>query len=202
MTEDEARDQLRRMVASDTFPTLDGYELQDLLISARRPDRWGTTDVGVPSLSGEPRTAAEGQFDVWEPSKAYSAGDTVVPRRRNGYVYSCTVAGTSGTADPDFPMATGATVVDGGATWQEFSATVWQPTYDLNAAAAEGWRWKAARTSNRIGFSSQGDNYNADQFHQHCLDMAKYYEGRRAYSLRTDSIRTKPLDVVHLPRAN
>lgn len=201
MTEDEARDQLRRMVASETFPTLDGYELSDLLRLGRRPDKYGTLDTGVPFPDGTSRTEGDGNYDVWAPSTAYAEGDMVVPRRRNGHVYIVDTAGTSGTDDPAFP--TSGTVTDGTVTWSEVPyVMVWQPTYDLNAAAAEGWRWKAGKTADRITFSSQGDNYNADQLHKHCLDMAKYYEGRSApRTIRTPSARIKPLDVTRLPRA-
>lgn len=202
MTEDEARDQLRRMVASDTFPTLDGYELSDLLRLARRPDHFGVLDVGVPARDGTVRYAADGEYPVWAPGTAYAAGALVVPRRRNGKVYSCTVPGTSGSDDPGFP--TTGTVTDGGVTWTAVpQAVVWLPTYDLNAAAAEGWRWKAGKTSDAIAFASQGDNYSADQLHAHCLEMARYYDARTGpRSIKTPSVKTKPLDVSRLPRAN
>lgn len=201
MTEDEARDQLRRMVASDTFPTIDGQELTDLLRLARRPDWRGILDVDVPLPDGATRTAAEGQYAIWQPSHAYTAGQTVVPIRRNGHVYTVAIAGTSGTEPPLFP--TSGTVTDGTVTWTETNtAVVWQPTYNLNSAAAEGWRWKAGRTADRISFGTQGDNYNAEQMHQHCVDMAKYYEGRVFQSVKVTSARTKPLDMARLPRAN
>lgn len=208
MTEDEARDQLRRMVASATFPTLDGYELTDLLRLARRPDKWGVLDVGVPLPPGYDspdwalgRTPANGEYPVWAPATVYALGVTVVPRRRTGRAYVVTTAGTSGSEDPTWP--TSGTVTDGTVVWTETAVVVWQPTYDLNAAAAEGWRWKAGKTADRITFSSQGDNYNADQLHTHCLEMAKYYEGRSApHTIRTTSPRIKPLDLSRLPRAN
>jgi hypothetical protein len=213
MTEDEARDQLRRMVASDTFPKLDGYELTDLLRLGRRPDKWGVLDVGVPfppdwvfpedTLPGIGRTAANGEYPVWAPSTAYAAGAVVVPRRRNGHAYTAGGAGTSAAQDPAWPTADLGTVDDNDITWTETNVVIWQPTYDLNAAAAEGWRWKAAKVTDRVAFGSQGDNYNADQLYQHCIDMAKYYEGRSGpRSIKVLSPRIKPLDTSSLPRAN
>lgn len=213
MTEDEARDQLRRMVASDTFPTLDGYELTDLLRLARRPDRWGILDVGIPLPPdyvgfnsnwlpyGYERTQADGDYAVWAPSTDYALGKMVVPRRRTGEVYVCQTAGTSGADDPAWPKD--GTVTDGTVVWAESDVIVWQPTYDLNFAAAEGWRWKAGKTTDHVTFGTQGDNYNAEQLHTHCMDMAKYYEARTgSRSLKTRTARTRPIDMLRLPRAN
>lgn len=202
MTEDEARDQLRRLVASDTFPTIDGPELTDLLRLARRPDFHGTYDVGVPFPDGSLRTETDGDYRVWEPNRAYPLNTMRVPRRRNGHVYKVSEAGTSGPEDPSWPLTPLGAISDGTVAWVETLAIVWQPTYDLNAAAAEGWRWKAGRVSDRITFGSQGDSYNAEQMYTHCLEMAKYYEGRVVRSVRVFSPLTKPLDMTRLPRAN
>src|SRR5215510_14707938 len=65
-------------------------------------------------LYGSVPTAAS-----WLPATHYVAGATVVPTAANGHTYRCVVAGTSGAAQPAFPVASGATVVDGTATWQE-----------------------------------------------------------------------------------
>ena len=59
----------------------------------------------------------------------------------------------------------------------------WIPTYDLNAAAAEGWRWKAARAAERFSFSADGASYNRDQIYQHCMEQAKRYSSRIMRSL-------------------
>lgn len=202
MTEDEARDALRRMVASDTFPTVDGMDLTDLLRNARRPDQHGRLDVGVPFHDGAIKTAADGEYPVWAPSTPYALGAIVVPLRRNGHAYTCIDAGTSGEEQPGFDLSPDSLTNDNDVTWQETLVAVWMPTYDLNAAAAMGWRWKAGKASDRITFGSQGDNYNAEQLYTHCIDMAKYYEQRVVQTIRTPSIKTIPLDVSRLPRAN
>jgi hypothetical protein len=202
MTQDEARATLKRMVAADTFPTIDGPSIDDLLRAARRPDRQGILDVDVPAADGSTRTAAEGKYPVWQASHAYTAGEVVVPATRNGHAYTVTTPGTSGTGEPYWGTDDGSTTTDGGVTWTETTAVVWFPTYDLNAAAAEGWRWKAARTSDAVTFGTQGDNYNAEQLHTHCLDMARYYEGRVVRTIKVVSQRTLPLDAGRLPRAN
>lgn len=200
MTQDEAREQLRRLVAADTFPTLDGFDLRDLLRNARRPDYRGVMDVDVPDPTGLPRTIEDGAYPVWEKSHAYTLDEAVVPITRTGCLYLVTVAGTSGAEEPAWPLS--GTITDGGVTWEQvINALVWMPTYDLFAAAAEGWRWKAGKVSDRITFGSQGDSYNAEQIHLHCLEMAKYYDSKAApTSIPVVSARTRPF--LELPRAN
>lgn len=51
----------------------------------------------------------------------------------------------------------------------------WIPTYDLRAAAAEGWRWKAGMVSDRFGYSADGEKVDRQQLLEHCLEMAKTY---------------------------
>lgn len=199
-TQDEVREQLRRLVAADTFPTLDGFDLADLLRMARRPDYRGVLDADVLDPSGLPRTPAEGAHVEWAPATVYALDDIVIPRTRDGRVYRATTGGTSGTTEPVW-TPTG-TIADGTAVWEATTGVVWQPTYDIYAAAAEGWRWKAARTSDVTQFATQGDSYNADQVYQHCLEMAKYYDAKSsARSIPVVSKRTRnPYD--NLPRAN
>jgi hypothetical protein len=55
----------------------------------------------------------------------------------------------------------------------------WQPTYDLNAAAAEGWRLKAAKVAGDFNFRSpDGSSYDRSQVMEHCERMAKHYASR------------------------
>lgn len=53
--------------------------------------------------------------------------------------------------------------------------TGWTPTWDLNAAAAEGWRWKAARVAGDFTFSADGASYSKADVLAHCLDMEQTY---------------------------
>lgn len=60
----------------------------------------------------------------WTEGTPYRAGDVVLPRRANGHSYRAqTVAGggtgSSAQAEPAWPLASGANVVDGAVTWQE-----------------------------------------------------------------------------------
>lgn len=54
----------------------------------------------------------------------------------------------------------------------------WVPTYDLNAAAAEGWRWKAARASEMTAIDLDGTKLSAEQLFSHCEKMVFLY-GRK-----------------------
>lgn len=54
----------------------------------------------------------------------------------------------------------------------------WRGAYDLNSAAAEGWRWKAAMTAAEFDFTADGATYNRAQVQAQCLKMAEHYRRR------------------------
>lgn len=55
----------------------------------------------------------------WQTGTAYGLGQKVVPTTLNGYVYECTVAGTShASTEPTWPTTLGQTVTDNTATWR------------------------------------------------------------------------------------
>lgn len=56
--------------------------------------------------------------DKWESEADYAVDSVSTPTRMGGRVFKCTVAGTSGTAEPDWPSVVGDTIVDGGVTWE------------------------------------------------------------------------------------
>lgn len=64
------------------------------------------------------KTAANSWATTWAASTAYKLGDIVRPTSGNGYVYRCTVAGTSAGSEPTWPTTIGGTVADSGVTWQ------------------------------------------------------------------------------------
>ena len=55
---------------------------------------------------------------TWFSGTAYSLNNLVIPTSGNGYVYKCTVSGTSGSSEPTWPTTVGDTVTDGGVTWE------------------------------------------------------------------------------------
>jgi hypothetical protein len=57
---------------------------------------------------------------IWVASIARVVGDMVRPTTPNGYIYRCTVAGTSDVSEPTWAsiLTVGGTIVDGGVTWE------------------------------------------------------------------------------------
>lgn len=71
--------------------------------------------------------------------------------------------------------------------------TSWEPTYNLNIGAAEGWRWKAARaesiasgavTSIRVGDVSKTYSSAAERF----MDKANTYAKKVSGSVRVSNV--------------
>jgi len=56
-------------------------------------------------------------FKAWAASTPYLLGDSVMPTTPNGYYYTVTTAGTSGTTQPVWPTTKGSTVTDGTVVW-------------------------------------------------------------------------------------
>lgn len=49
-------------------------------------------------------------------------------------------------------------------------------SYDLNAAAADGWRELMAAKANLYKFTADGATYDRNQWFDHCVQMAEYYD--------------------------
>ncbi len=82
----------------------------------RAPDQLGASVLDVSDTTGEITVGFTP--GVWEASTAYGLGQKVVPTTLNGYVYECTVAGTSDSGEPTWPTTIGNTVTDGTVTWR------------------------------------------------------------------------------------
>jgi len=54
--------------------------------------------------------------------------------------------------------------------------------YDLNKAAANVWRWKAAHVANKVDWQSDNHRISASQEVKACLDMAKFYQSQSGIS--------------------
>ena len=61
----------------------------------------------------------------------------------------------------------------------------WTPTYHLRAAAAEGWRWKAAKASELISSDLDGDRMSSNQLFDHCQRMIRTYSSSHATAITT-----------------
>lgn len=64
-----------------------------------------------------------------------------------------------------------------------YTDTGWTGTYDLNAAAAEGWRWKAGKVATDFTFASDGQTFNRGEMVRACMDMADRYANRATGSI-------------------
>lgn len=53
----------------------------------------------------------------------------------------------------------------------------WDPTYDLNRAAAEGWRWKVGKLAgSAFDFTADGATFDRSQMVTHCEKMIAQYQ--------------------------
>lgn len=188
-SEAAARAKLLDLTAANTFPKLEEETIDRLLREARRPDRNGWLQ----------------HYDTeWQPNVVYAVDKVIVPRSRleylapytadyygQGRAYRVTVGGNSGAVEPVWPTNVGDEVTVNGVTYRDISGLVssWAPTHDLNKAAAEGWRIKAGLVSNRHSFGSNAGNYNPEQIHQHCLEMAALYAAKTVGAIVLESGR-------------
>lgn len=56
--------------------------------------------------------------------------------------------------------------------------------YDLNAAAAEGWRWKAGKVAGLPNVTADGASFDRDSVRDTCLEMSARYAAKRRGRLR------------------
>jgi hypothetical protein len=101
------------------------------------------------------------------------------------------------------PDHSGMTVTDGAVTWQEAGGS-WEPTYDLNSAAAEGWRWKAAIVAGQFDFSINAgpsqQSFARSAKHAHCLAMMQAYQAKVLSSPRIrSSVPVRTLPAIPVP---
>jgi hypothetical protein len=148
------------MVQSDSFPELDSNALGELIDEHKR-------------------------FNSWEASIYYNVGDQIIPTVANGRVYSCLIAGTSGTVEPSFPQIgynVGQNIFDGtpvspinwGLTWIDVGFTN-QEIYDVRASAREGWMRKASICANLINTDDGATKVDLNKLIDHCHKMASSY---------------------------
>lgn len=56
-------------------------------------------------------------------------------------------------------------------------------SYDLNSAAADIWRQKAANAALYFNFSTDRQSFSRSQFFDHCMAMASHYDGQSGFSV-------------------
>ena len=74
----------------------------------------------------------------------------------------------------------------------------WEPTWNLNAAAAEGWRLKAAAVAGDFNFSADGASYSKADVLAHCLELEAKFAALSHGTIQTEA-NWDPLR-MNLPR--
>lgn len=169
--------ELRQMVAYDSEPTLTAEDITRLLDHARVPDMAGSVPAADPDHASP-----------WTPSTAVLPGHVVLVGQR---YWRATIGGTTGSDAPiwtdlDGFVRTETVSLDGTVTWKD-AGSEWGPTWDLNAAAAKGWEWKAAKAAALFSFGTDGQQFSRGQIHAHCVEMAGMFRRRRASSIKVSS---------------
>jgi hypothetical protein len=76
----------------------------------------------------------------------------------------------------------------------------YDPTWDLNAGAAEGWRWKAAAVSGSFDFVTDSQRFDRSQMAAMCLRMSQEYRRRMLVSAVVgSSLPIIPPPVIPVP---
>lgn len=179
MDEATARARLERMVAADTAPTLTVDEVDDLIDLARRPDAAGnpsTNTVDAPA---------------WAASTTYAPGTIIRIASTPPRYWKAANSGISDTTAPAWPAlagdtVTGASLSDGSVTWID-NGGEWSPTWDLDAAAADGWQTKAGKAAGSFDFAEDGQQFTRSQMHAHCIAMITLYSARQVGSVTVNA---------------
>lgn len=82
---------------------------------------------------------------VWLAEYAYAVGERVRSTVDNGFIYICTVAGTSDASEPTFPTTLEDTVSDGSVTWKALD-TLKIHCGSFDTLAAQRFNWPIGRT--------------------------------------------------------
>ncbi len=83
---------------------------------------------------------------------AAAQGDLTHPDSANGFIYICTVAGTTASSAPTFPTTLGTTVVDGSVTWRchAYDTTLHGKIAEQNSSAPYNWEFKYGNIMRRL----------------------------------------------------
>ena len=65
----------------------------------------------------------------------------------------------------------------------DYADAEWTPTWDLDAAAAEGWRRKAGIAAARFNFAEDSQRFDRAQIYAHCIQQASEYARRAMGSI-------------------
>jgi len=192
MTIAEAETEIKLFTAWQAFPALQQSDIDILVNKSKRASQ----PLTVGYLTGavinnnimpviRPGKVPPDNYPEWAASTHYAVGAKIVPPDRTGRFYTCTVAGTSGSTEPNFAaeITTGVTFTDGGVTWQVGNAALWVPTWNLPYGIATGWRVKAANVAGAYDLASDEQKLSRGQIIKNCLTMAAEWMKRSNESL-------------------
>jgi len=63
----------------------------------------------------------------------------------------------------------------------------WTPSWDLNAAAAEGWLRKASKAVSRFSFAEDGQRFERAQIYAHCIRQHELYSRKAVGSIQAET---------------
>lgn len=164
------------MVAADDEPALTSEEWADLEVLARRADEQGCSPLNVASTADH------------QVSTAYTAG-TIVQQPGVNRWWRAEQGGVTASSTPNWPTLIPSEpiddlyVADGTVIWED-NGGPWHPTWNLAAAAAEGWLWKAGKAAGQYQFATDGQSFSRQQIAASCREQAQLYRRRAAASLQ------------------
>ena len=167
----------RRMVADAGTAVWTDDQAQQIL-DTYRTDLWEVQLTPVPQLMGS-ATVYQVHALGWENIEDGGLGGTAVFRLHDA---SGSAIGTS-SFSADYLRGVFTFTAD-----QKGSARyVDARSYDLNMAAADGWRELMASKAGLYKFTADGASYDRQQWFDHCREMATYYDklSKPSYSLMT-----------------
>lgn len=65
------------------------------------------------------------------------------------------------------------------------SSAGWTPTWDIRAAALEGWRWKMAKATAMHTFSADGASFNRAEILANCEKMIQAHQAKKGLRVLT-----------------
>lgn len=161
---------LSSLVAAADVPTLSDEDLDDLLDAARRPDCLG---VSPRCTSAAPE---------WTATTAIGVRSIIRQGTDPDRWWIAETTGVTGATEPEWPALTGlmcvgtSRLLDGDVIWRD-AGPEWSPTWDLPAAAAEGWRRKAGKVAADVTVQTGDQTLRSEQLIANCLRMAAVYAG-------------------------
>lgn len=173
---------LTEATAASVDPTLTTPELNDLLLWGSRADVNGNSPLAV--FTAQDAAMTQGSGILTSATSQFSAKDVGLAIQVDGagpvdIPLETTIASYQSPTQVTL-VANASTTVTAAQLILARQNPLWTPTYSIYWAAAEGWRWKAAKVTNRYKFMADGSSFSREQLFDQCMVMVKEYELRAA----------------------